>query len=83
MIMTKVKVHAESLKVGDILANGNEVVFISGPSWGGIVLYQESNGNTHEVWKFQGIDLDQETNCIYGGYPNGHSKWFCTADSCY
>lgn len=76
----KVKEFAHSLKVGDVLANGETVqefgtigfdVFISTET--GLKFFEQSAV----------IDLAQETNCLYGGLFPGHSKGFCTAHSCY
>ena len=81
--MSKVKVYASELEVGMTLANGNTVTSVEQFLFSGTTFYTESNGSSHEEWSFQPVTLMQETNCLYGGLANGHSRGFCTADSCY
>lgn len=81
--MTFVQVYASELTVGTVLANGNTVVTVSQWLYDSSTCYVESDGSTHEVWSFQPIALQAETNCLYGGLRSGHSSGFCTADSCY
>ena len=75
----KVKVYASELESGMQLANGHSVTQVSLNLFSATTEYVESD----EVWSFQPIELNQETNCLYGGLAAGHSKGFCTADSCY
>ena len=81
--MSKVKVYASELETGMQLANGNSVTYVSHYRYLIRTEYVESDGSWHEVWSFQEIELNQETNCLYGGLAVGHSSGFCTADSCY
>lgn len=79
----KVKVYASELESGMQLANGHSVTQVSQNMFSATTEYVESDGSWHEVWSFQPIELNQETNCLYGGLAAGHSNGFCTADSCY
>lgn len=81
--MWKVQIFSDELEVGMVLANGNTVVTVEQWLYNSITTYTESDGSTHEVWSFQPVALQAETNCLYGGLKPGHSSGFCTADSCY
>jgi hypothetical protein len=79
----KVKVYASELETGMELANGNTVIDVQQYLYSSMTVYVESDNTAHEVWSFQPVELMQETNCLYGGLAVGHTKGFCTADSCY
>lgn len=79
----KIKVYASELEPGMELANGNTVVQVSHNLYSATTSWIESDESAHEDWSFAPIDLMQETNCLYGGLAVGHTRGFCTADSCY
>lgn len=80
----KVKVYASELETGTELANGNTVTHVEQHLYSSSTIYIESDGTLHDVWNFQPVELNEETNCLYGGLAVGHkSHGFCTADSCY
>jgi len=76
----KVKEFAHSLKSGDVLASGEIVKTVS-------VIGFDAVMTTDKGIVFLDaasvVELNEETNCLYGGLAVGHTRGFCTADSCY
>lgn len=77
----KVKVKASNLTTGTILASGEVVIQVLPFNFGNEVMIVTSE-QTFEAWAYQGIPINQETNCLYGGNASGHSI-NCTAKGCW
>lgn len=78
-----VQVYADTLKVGDVLDNGNTVESVATYSYARTTVWMESDGTMREEWSFYPVALAERTNCLYGGLGSGHSRHNCTASACY